>query len=66
MVVREVVGVVGEAVWVRVSSSVVTEGVGSESAGGSSANTRVGLGAVLSHGKMGLGRCEAGGVEGTE
>ncbi len=56
------------SVWVSSSSSVVIEGVASEGAtggGASSANTRVGFGAVISQGKMGLGRSIAGGVEGT-
>ena len=53
------------------SSSVVTEGVVSEgavgtgAAGMSSRNTRVGLGAVCSQGKMGLGFSAAGSVGGT-
>ena len=64
------VGVRGDivSVWVSSSSSsVVTEGVASEGAAGrgvSSANTRVGLGAVVSQGKMGLGRSFAGAVGG--
>ena len=50
------VGVVGDSVSAWVESSVVTDGVVSEGAGGrSSGKTRVGLGAVLSHGKIGLG-----------
>lgn len=52
----------GDAVSVMVSSSVVTEGV--DVVGKSSANTRVGFGAVLSHGKIGLGRSFVGGVVG--
>lgn len=60
-----IVGVEGDAVSVCVSSSVVTEGLVSEGAGGSSANTLVALGAVLSQGKMDLGRSAAGGVDGT-
>jgi len=59
------VGVGGDAVLLCVSSSVVTEGVVSGGLGGSSANTRVGFGAVLSQGKMDLGRSDAGGVGGT-
>ena len=52
------------------SSSVIIEGVGSTgggAAGGrSSANTRVGFGAVASQGKIGLGRSSfAGAVGGT-
>lgn len=58
-------GVEGDAVSVWESSSVVTEGVGSKGAGGSSANTRVGFGAELSQGKIGLGRSDAGSVDGT-
>ena len=57
------------SVWVS-SSSVVIEGVGSTGGGAgggrSSANTRVGFGAVASQGKIGLGRSSfAGGVGGT-
>jgi len=63
--VCEIVGVGGDAVSVCVSSSVITEGVASEGAGGSSANTRVGFGAVLSQGNIGLGRSEVDGMEGT-
>ena len=56
------------SVWVS-SSSVVTEGAGSTGGGGadgrSSANTRVGFGAVASQGKIGLGRSSfASGVRG--
>ena len=63
-------GVEGDivSVWVSPSSSVITDGVVSEGGAGggaSSANTRVGLGAVSSQGKIGLGRPFAGGVEGT-
>lgn len=64
-IVCEFVGVEGDAVPVCVLSSVVTEGVGPEMAGGSSANTRVGFSAVLSQGKIDLGRSDAGGVDGT-
>ena len=63
-------GVEGDnvSVWVSPSLSLVTDGVTSEDAAGggaSSANTRVGLGAVFSQGKIGLGRPFAGGIEGT-
>ena len=56
------------SVWVSSSSSVVIEGVASEDAvdgGTSSAKTRVGLGALDSQGKIGLGRSIADGIEGT-
>ena len=57
------------SVWVS-SSSVVVEGADSTGGGGagcrSSANTRVGFGAVASQGKSGLGRSSfAGGFSGT-
>ena len=55
-------GVVGVMVSVSVASdslSVVIDGVVSE--GASSANTRVGLGALSSQGKIGFGRCSVGG-----
>ncbi len=62
------VGVGGDmvSVWSSSSSSVVTEGVISDGVEGrSSANTRVGFGAVVSHGKIGFGRSKTGGVDGT-
>lgn len=59
------VGVEGEAVPVWVSSSVVTEGAVSEGVGGSSAKTRVGFDWFVSHGKIGLGRWNAGCPSGT-
>ncbi len=60
------VGVVGDEVSAWVSSSVVTDGAVSEGAEGrSSAKTRVALGALLSQGKMGLGRSDVGGIWGT-
>ena len=59
-------GVVGETVSASVPSSVVTEGAVSEGVGGgSSAKTRVGLGWLISHGNIGLGRSGAGCALGT-
>ena len=55
----------GDSVLLWVSSSVVTDGADSERAAGkSSAKIRVGFGALLSQGKIGLGRSDAGGVPG--